>query len=161
MCWVARADLCRCFFRARCSGGVHWYSSTVLHSPFIISHIIGLCVHVACRVEWRPVSLFRVGLGRMLGCGLPVSGLFFGHPVCGYLLGCSPVPPRGFDFLTACLDLVCVHAPLVGGCAVRLTGVCVVGVVCSFVVVVVVCRVGVVCRLCPHPPPSKPISRNG
>ena len=124
---------------------------------FIFSHIVGLCIHVACRVEaCLPVPCGTGSHARVWGARQrPV----FDYLVCGYLLGCSPVPPRGFDFLIACLDRVRVHAPLVGGCAVGLMGGGCARCVCTCVVDVV-SRVGVVCRWCP-PPPSKPISCNG
>ena len=63
---------------------------------FIFSHIVGLCIHVACRVEWRPVSLFRVALGRMLGCGVPVSGLFMATLGVWVPVGMLPRPTQRF-----------------------------------------------------------------
>ncbi len=67
---VVGADLCSCSFFgpafvARCSGGVHWYSSTVLDSPLIrINCIVDFCIHVACTVEasvWHFVACLGVG----------------------------------------------------------------------------------------------------
>jgi hypothetical protein len=84
-------------FAARCSGGVHRYSSTVLHSPLIISHIIGLCVHVACRVEWRPVSLFR-GTGSHARVWGARQRPVFGHLGVGSCLDAPPSHPEVLVF---------------------------------------------------------------
>ncbi len=68
-------------FVARCSGGVHWYSSTVLHSPLIISCIFGLFIHVACRVEaCLPVAC---GTGSLAWVWVARQRPVYGHPVCG------------------------------------------------------------------------------
>ena len=120
-------------FVARCSDGVHSFSSTVLHSSLIISSIVGLYIHVACTVEaCLPVAC---GTGSHASVWGARQRPVFGHLVCvGTCWDAPPSYPKALFFLTACLDRVRVHAPLVGGCAVGLMG----GGVCS--VRVYMCR---------------------